>query len=82
MARLAVLPVGDSASLGFFRGRIGYAGMPNDQTFSLGLRRWDFIHAVYGWNLYFPVDQKQTSIGGVDIEVEEVTPSEIRLRIG
>ena len=82
MARLAVLSVGDSASLGFFRGRIGYGGMPNDQTFSLGLRRWDFVHAVYGWNLYFPADLKQTSIAGVDIQVEEVTPGEIRLRIG
>lgn len=39
VARLAVLSVGDSTSLGFFRGRIGYGGMPNDQTFSLGLRR-------------------------------------------
>jgi len=82
MARLAVLTVGDSTSLGFFRGRITYAGVPNDQTFSLGLRRWDFCHMVYGCNLYFPADLKQTSIEGVDIQVEEVTPEEIRLRIG
>ena len=82
MARLAVLSVGDSTSMGFFRVRIGYGGMPNDQTFTLGLRRWDFPHLVWGCNLYFPADLKQTSIEGVDVQVEEVTPSEIRLRIG
>lgn len=37
---------------------------------------------VYGCNLYFPADQRQMSIEGVDIQVEEVTPAEIRLRIG
>jgi len=82
MARLAVLPVGESTSLGFFKGRIGYGGMPNDQTFTLGLRSWNFGQMAWGWNPYFPADQKQAYIEGVDIQVEEVTPSEIRLRIG
>jgi len=67
--------------LGFLRGRIGYGGMPNDQTFSLGLRKWDFIHAVYAFNLFYPREQSEISIDGIDIQVEEVTPSEIRLRI-
>ena len=82
MARPAVLSVGDSTSLGFLRGRICYAGMPNDQTYSIALRRWDFIHAVYGWNLYFPKEQTEINTSGVDIQVETVTPTEIRLRIG
>jgi hypothetical protein len=79
VARLRVLSVGENVSLGFARARICYAGMPNDQTYSIGLRKWDFVHMVYGWNLYFPKDQAEINIDGVDIRAEEVTPTEIRL---
>lgn len=79
MAKRATLSVGESISLGFARARICYAGMPNDQTYSIGWRKWDFIHMVYAWNLYFPKDQLEMNIEGVEIRAEQVTPTEIRL---
>lgn len=82
MAKSAVLSVGNSTSLGFLKGRISYGGMPNEQTLSLGLRQWDFIHMVWGLNLYIPVTQKQLNLGGVRLQIDEVTPTEIKVLIG
>jgi hypothetical protein len=36
----------------------------------------------FAWNLYFPKRRQEITIDGVSIFVENVTPEEIRLRIG
>jgi len=36
----------------------------------------------YAWNLLYPREQIRIRIDGVNIQVENVTPDEIRLRVG
>ena len=84
MARLVALSVGDSFHLGSGKDRIVYAGMPSHDVFSIVQRKWKAL--PYGWwgqawNLFYPKEQTEITIDGVNIVVENVTPQEIRLRV-
>ena len=75
------LSVGDSYHLRLGKDRIVYAGMTNENVFSFVQMKWEFVYRGYSWNLYFPKGQSTIRIDGVNIMVENVTPSEIRLRL-
>ncbi|MFC1901338.1 hypothetical protein ACFLX3_00195 [Chloroflexota bacterium] len=76
-----VLSVGDTYHLRLGKDRIVYAGMPNENVFSLVQMKWEFVYRGYSWNLYFPKGQRTIRIDGVNILVESVTPEEIRLQV-
>ena len=76
-----VLSVGDTHHLRLGKDRIVYAGMPNENVFSLVQMKWEFMYRGYAWNLFFPVGQSKIRIDGVNILVDNVTPEEIRLRV-
>ena len=75
------LSVGDKYRLRLGKDRIVYAGMPNENVFSFVQMKWEFIYRGYSWNLYFPKGQDTIRIDGVNIQVDSVTPDEIRLRV-
>jgi len=81
MNNSVVLSVGDAYHLRFGKDRIVYAGMPNDNVFSIVQMKWEFLYRGYSWNLYFPKGQSTIRIDGVNILVDSVQPEEIRLRI-
>ena len=81
MDNSVVLSVGDIHRLRLGKDRIVYAGMPNENVFSLVQKKWEFLYRGYSWNLYFPKGQSTIRIDGVNIMVESVTPEEIRLRV-
>ena len=76
-----VLSVGDTYHMRVGKDRIVYAGMPNENVFSIVQMKWEFFYRGYSWNLYFPKNQGTIRIDGVNILVDSVTPEEIRLRI-
>ncbi|MFC1919129.1 hypothetical protein ACFLWW_04090 [Chloroflexota bacterium] len=81
MDNSVVLSVGDIFHLRFGKDRIVYTGMPNENVFSFAQMKWEFVYRGYSWNLYFPKGQSTIRIDGVNIQVESVTPDEIRLRL-
>jgi hypothetical protein len=81
MNNSVVLSVGDSYHMRLGKDRIVYAGMPNDNVFSLVQMKWEFLYRGYSWNLYFPKNQNTIRIDRVNIQVDSVTPEEIRLRV-
>jgi len=81
MDNSVALSVGDIHRLRLGKDRIVYAGMPNENVFSFVQMKWEFFYRGYSWNLYFPKGQSTIRIDGVNIQVESVTPSEIRLRV-
>ena len=81
MAQSATLSVGDRLHLRSGKDRIVYAGMPSEKTYSIVVKKWEFLYRGYAWNLFFPREQPRITIDGVDISVENVTPQEIRLRV-
>jgi len=81
VANSVVLSVGDIHRLRLGKDRIVYAGMPNENVFSFVQMKWEFLYRGYSWNLFFPREQSKISIDGIDIQVENVTPDEIRLRV-
>ena len=81
MDNSVILPVGDSCHLSFGKDRIYYAGMPSEKVFSIVQRKSAFPYMGFAWNLYFPRGQSRIRIDGVNIQVESVTPEEIRLII-
>jgi len=76
-----VLSVGDTYHLRLGKDRIVYAGMPSENVFSIVQLKWEFLYRGYSWNLYFPKGQDIIRVDGVNIQVENVTPTEIRLRL-
>jgi hypothetical protein len=76
-----VLSVGDSFHLRLGKDRIVYAGMPNENVFSIVQMKWELFYRGYSWNLYFPKNQTTIRIDGINILVDSVTPNEIRLRV-
>jgi hypothetical protein len=85
MDRSVVLSVGDVFHLRSGKDRIVYAGMPTEKVYSIVQRKRNFVpYAAWGyaWNLFYPREQTKMRIDGVDILVENVTPNEIRLRVG
>jgi len=85
MNNAVILSVGDTFRLRSGKDRIVYAGMPNDKVYSIVQRKRNLVpYAAWGyaWNLFYPKEQSQIRIDGVNILVESVTPSEIRLQVG
>jgi len=81
MNNSVTLSIGDSYHLGLGKDRIIYAGMPSENVFSIIQKRWEFFYRGYSWNLYFPKGNNKIRIDGVNIQVEKVTPEEIRIQI-
>jgi hypothetical protein len=81
MDRSVVLSVGDRHKLGLGKDRIIYAGMPSENVYSIVQMKWEFLYRGYSWNLYFTKNQSTIRIDGVNIQVDSVTPEEIRLRV-
>lgn len=84
MDNLISLSVGDTYHLRSGKDHITYAGMPSDKVYSIVQRKRKFgpyIAWGYAWNLFFPKEQSSIRIDDVNIMVENVTPSEIRLRV-
>ena len=85
MDRSVALSVGDVFHLRSGKDRIVYAGMPNEKVYSIVQRKRNFVpYAAWGyaWNLFYPREQSKIRIDGVNILIENVTPDEIRLRVG
>jgi hypothetical protein len=76
-----VLAVGDDVHLRRGKDHILYAGMPSEEVYSIVQKKSDGYRG-YSWNLFFPKRRQDITIDGVNIFVENVTPEEIRLRIG
>jgi hypothetical protein len=75
-----VLSVGQAFHLKQFKDRIIYAGMPNEDVYSIAQRKTDGYRG-FGWNLFFPKRKQDIVIDGVKLFVESVTPDEIRFRV-
>ena len=76
-----VLSVGDKFHLRLGKDRIYYGGMPSEKVFSIVQRKKGIPYMGFAWNLYFPRGQSRIRIDGVNIQVESVSPEEIRLII-
>ena len=81
MDNTVTLSVGDGFHLRSGKDRIVYAGMPSDRVYSIVQKKWEFMYRGYSWNLFYPKGQTSIRIDGVNIQVESVTPDEIRLRL-
>jgi hypothetical protein len=62
------------------RDRIIYAGMPDENVYSIVQRKSNGYQG-YAWNLFYPKKRTELTIDGMNIYVESVTPEEIRLRL-
>ena len=82
MVKPIVLAVGESVHLRRGKDHIVYAGMPSENVYSIAQKKQGFPYQGYAWNLYFPKKRQEITVDGVSIFVENVTPDEIRLRIG
>ena len=81
MVEAIVLSVGESVHLRRGKDHIIYAGMPSDNVYSI-VQKKAHGYQGYSWNLFFPKRQQEITIDAVKVFVEDVTPEEIRLRIG
>ena len=81
MADSVLLSVGESCHLRRGRDRIIYAGMPSGDVYSI-VQRKSRGYQGFSWNLFYPVGQQEIVLDGVRVFVEDVSPREIRLRIG
>ena len=82
MNNSVVLSVGDIFHLKRGKDRIVYSGMPSEKVYSIVQMKWEFFYRGYAWNLFYPREQSKIRVDGVNILVENVTPDEIRLRVG
>ena len=80
MNNSVTLSIGDTYHLRFGKDRIVYAGMSSEHIFSIVQMKWEFFYRGYSWNLYFPKSQSKIRIDGINIEIDSVTPEEIRLQ--
>ena len=76
-----VLAIGQEYHLRRGKDRITYAGMPSEDVYSIAQRKASGYQG-YSWNLYFPKRKRDITIDGVDLHVENVSPDEIRFRVG
>jgi len=81
MDNSVVLSVGKDFHLRRGKDHIIYAGMPSDTVYSIAQRKANGYQG-YAWNLFYPKRKSEIEIDGVNIFVENVTPDEIRLRVG
>ena len=80
MERSIVLAVGEDFHLKMGKDRIVYAGMPNEDVYSIAQRKANGYQG-FAWNLYYSRRKTDIKIDGVDIVVESVSPEEIMFRI-
>ena len=81
MVEPIVLSVGEDVHLRRGKDHIFYAGMPSENVYSIVQKKAGGYQG-YAWNLFYPKSRQEITIDGVNIFVENVTPEEIRLRIG
>ena len=81
MENAIVLSVGQDYHLKRGKDRITYAGMPSEDVYSIVQRKTSGYQG-FSWNLYFPRRKRGNTIDGVSLHVENVTPDEIRFRVG
>ena len=81
MNNSVVLSVGDTYHLRFGKDRIVYAGMTSEKVYSIVQMKWEAFYRGYAWNLFFPLGQNTIRIDGVNIQVDSVTPMEIRMGV-
>ena len=81
MNNSVVLSVGDTYHLRFGKDRIVYAGMTSEKVYSIVQMKWEAFYRGYAWNLFFAVGQHTIRIDKVNIQVDSVSPTEIRLRL-
>jgi hypothetical protein len=75
-----VVSLGECIQLKSGKDRIIYAGMLSDEVFSM-VQRKKTSDGTCAWNLYYPKKRGEITIDGVQINVENITPSEIQLHI-
>jgi hypothetical protein len=80
LSKSSILTVGESLHLKMGRDRIIYAGMPDENVYSIVQRKSNGYQG-YAWNLFYPKKRTELTIDGMNIYVESVTPEEIRLRL-
>ena len=80
MDGFVTLAVGDVHKLRFGKDRIVYAGMPTEDVYSIVQVKWEFLYRGYAWNLFFPKEERQIRVDGVNLHVETVAPHAITLR--
>jgi hypothetical protein len=84
LAKTVVLSVGDSFHLESGKDRITYAGMVSENTYSIVQRKSQLIPfgwMGYAWNLFYPSTKKDINIDEVNIQIESVSPDEIRFNV-
>ena len=81
MDRSVLLSVGETYHLRTGKDRIVYAGMPSEEVYSIVQRKASGYQG-FAWNLFYSRKKSEIIIDGVNILVENVTPDEIRLRVG
>ena len=80
MEKSIVLAVGETFHLRTGKDRIVYAGMPNEDVYSIVQRKASGYQG-FAWNLYYSRRKTDIKIDGVDIIIESVSPEEIMFRI-
>ena len=80
MERSIILAVGEPYHLRMGKDRIVYAGMPNEDVYSIVQRKTSGYQG-FAWNLFYSRRKTDITIDGVDIIVESVSPDEIMFRI-
>ena len=80
LSKAVILSVGEGLHLKMGRDRIYYAGMPDENVYSIVQRKSNGYQG-YAWNLFYPKKRTELTIDGMNIYVESVTPEEIRLRL-
>ena len=81
MEQSNTLRLGESFHLRRGKDRIIYAGMPSESVYSIVQKKADGYQG-FAWNLFFPKRMQNMVIDGVNVFVENVTPEEIRFRVG
>ena len=76
------LSVGQTYHLRRGKDRILYAGMPSEEAYSIVQIKNAAMSNAMTWNLFFSKRQRNIAVDEVNIDVENVTPEEIRLRVG
>ena len=75
------LRLGESFHLRRGKDHIIYAGMPSESVYSIAQKKASGYQG-FAWNLFFPKRMQNIVIDGVNVLVENVTPEEIRVRVG
>ena len=81
MNNTVVLSVGDSYHLGLGKDRIVYGGMLSDKIYSIVRMKWEFFYRGYTWNQFYPREQSEIRVDGINLLVEKVDAQQIVLRI-